>query len=118
MFRDNTPVICLGMWPLTADYMEEDYMSGLLPTLYSEDPQASTAALLADPARARKDLENLNRVFFMLETISLVEALRVVKKPRNAEAEFTYRLQNLERLSEPHQSLSQGIHFCALSAPK
>jgi hypothetical protein len=62
--------------------MEEDYMSGLLPTLYSEDPQASTAALLANPARARKDLENLQRVFFMPETISLVEAVRVVKKPR------------------------------------
>ena len=92
------------MWPLEAEYMDDNFMSGLLPTLYSEDPPVSEAALLADPIRARKDLESLNRVSFMPENISLDEALRVVKKPRSAEAEFTFKIQNLERLFDQPDS--------------
>ena len=72
------PSVLLGEWEVEADYLDDDFSSGLLPVLFAEDPDASKSGLLSDPDNARKDLERLNRVFFIPETISLEEGFRVV----------------------------------------
>ena len=113
VFRDNTPVVDLGSHPLKADYFDDDVLSGVLPTLYSDDPAISEAAILADPVRTRKDIESLNRSFFIPETISLVEAIKVVKRPRAGEADFPFKMRNLERLFDTSsaQPRAQGIYL-------
>jgi len=88
------------MWPLSAEYLDEEILSGLMPTLYSEEPATSEAALLADPIRAQKDVEALNRVFFIPEVVQLEEALKIVRKPRPGEADFAFKASNLERVFE------------------
>jgi hypothetical protein len=88
------------MWPLSAEYLDEEVLSGLLPTLYSEEPAASEAALLADPVRAQKDVEALNRVFFIPEVVQLEEALKIVRKPRPSDAYFAFKASNLDRIFE------------------
>ena len=113
MSRDNTPIVSLGIWPLEADYLDDDILSGVIPTLYSDEPSASEAAILADPVRAKKDIEGLNRNFFIPETISLEEALKVVKRPRAGEADFPFKMRNLERLLDTSalQPRGQGIIY-------
>ena len=102
-YRDNTPVVGLGMWSLEAEYFDNDVMSGVVPTLYSDDPEASERAILADQARAKKDLESLNRVFFVPETVTLDSAIKITKKPRLGDADYSFKTRNLERLQELSQ---------------
>jgi len=105
------------MWPLSAEYLDEEFLSGLMPTLYSEEPASSEAALLADPIRAQKDVEALNRVFFIPEVVQLEDALKIVRKPRPGEADFAFKASNLERVFElsaiqlREQGTSPFIHF-------
>jgi len=99
--RDNIPTITLGEWPLEADYIEDDVLSGIKPILFADDPKVSEAAILADPATALKDLDRLNRSFFIPETIELDDAYAIVRKPRLGEAEFYFKNRNLERLQSP-----------------
>ena len=101
MCRDNIPTITLGEWPLEADYIEDDVLSGIKPILFADDPKVSEAAILADPATALKDLDRLNRSFFIPETIELDDAYAIVRKPRLGEAEFYFKNRNLERLQSP-----------------
>jgi hypothetical protein len=101
LFRDNIPTVTLGSWPLEADYIEDDILSGVKPILFADDPKVSEAAILADPATALKDLDRLNRSFFIPETIELEAAYAVVRKPRLGEAEFYFKTKNLERLQSP-----------------
>ena len=110
MYRDNTPIVNLGVWPLDADYFDEDVLSGVLPTLYSDDPDKSEAAILADTDRARKDLECLNRNFLIPETVLLEEAIKVVKRPRAGDADFPFKSRNLERLYDDSAHQSRGIN--------
>ena len=88
------------MWSMESEYLDDDVLSGVLPTLYSDEPETSEQALLADQIRAKKDLESLNRVFFVPETVTLDMALKVVKKPRIGDADFSFKARNLERLQE------------------
>jgi hypothetical protein len=80
--RDNVPVIDLGQWPLEATLFEGDKTAGPVPTLFSEDPEASKAALEAGAVNAHKDYQRAAKCFLMPETINLDEACAVVKKPR------------------------------------
>jgi hypothetical protein len=36
--RDNIPCICLGQWDLSADYFEDEMLSGMIPVLFAENP--------------------------------------------------------------------------------
>jgi hypothetical protein len=53
--------VVLGEWELHADYFEDDFLSGVSPVLFANDPQASEAAIKANPEIAKKDLDRLNR---------------------------------------------------------
>jgi hypothetical protein len=44
--RDNIPTITLGEWPLEAEYIEDDVLSGIKPILFADDPKVSEAAIL------------------------------------------------------------------------
>jgi hypothetical protein len=76
-------------------------LSGVKPILFAEDQKVSEAAILADPATALKDLDHLNRCFFIPETIKLEDAYAIIRKPRLGEAEFFFKNRNLERLQSP-----------------
>jgi hypothetical protein len=92
--------VLLSQWELEADYFAQDFMSGIIPVLFAEDPKAAELAILADEYTAMKDLDRINRSFFIPETIDLEAAFKVVKKPRLGDAEYLFKTENLDRLFE------------------
>jgi len=115
MCRDNMPVILLASWDIEADMQDSDILSGVVPVLFSECPPASEAALRADQTTALKDIEALNRVYFIPELVDLDEAMKIVKKPRLGECDYVFKARNLERLLHPPtlQQSGQGTHnYC------
>ena len=91
----------LGEWELHADYFEDDFLSGVSPVLFANDPQASEAAIKANPEIAKKDLDRLNRCFFVPESVELDAALKIVKKARLGDVDYVFKRKNLDRLFEP-----------------
>jgi len=94
------PCVLLSQWELEADYFAQDFMSGIIPVLFAEDPKAAELAILADEYTAMKDLDRINRSFFIPESIDLEAAFKVVKKPRLGDAEYLFKTENLDRLFE------------------
>jgi len=88
--RDNIPCICLGQWDLSADYFEDEMLSGMIPVLFAENPSEAEKGLMKDLISARKDLDRINRAFFIPEAVDLENALKVIKKPRLGEAEYKF----------------------------
>ena len=76
------PVIDLGQWPLDTTMFEGENTAGPVPTVFSEDPEATRAALEANVVRAHTDLQRMAKCFFMPELLKMEEALAVLKKPR------------------------------------
>jgi ribosome-binding ATPase YchF (GTP1/OBG family) len=101
VFRDNVPCVLLGQWDLQADYFEDEVLSGVIPVLFAENPSEAEKGLLNDLVSARKDLDRINRAFFIPESVDLEMAFKIVKKPRLGEAEFSFKRRNLDRLFEP-----------------
>ena len=97
-FRDNVPVIILCTWDLEAEYLDEDYLSGLLPVLFADNVAAAEKSLLANKTATTRDLERLNRIFFVPETVGLEDALKIVKKARAGEGDYIFKNRNLDRL--------------------
>jgi hypothetical protein len=64
LFRDNIPVISLVEWPLEATMFDGDACTGLFPAIFSEDPEATAEALMANPT-AHKDLQRAAKTFFV-----------------------------------------------------
>jgi hypothetical protein len=93
--------VVLGEWELQADYFEDDFLSGVSPVLFANDPQASEAAIRANPEIAKKDLDRLNRCFFVPESVELDAALKTVKKARLGDVDYVFKRKNLDRLFEP-----------------
>jgi hypothetical protein len=108
VFRDNIPCICLGQWDLSADYFEDEMLSGMIPVLFAENPSEAEKGLLKDLISARKDLDRINKVFFIPESVDLETALKIVKKPRLGEAEYVFKERNLDRLFQPMR-IATGI---------
>ena len=100
----------LGEWELHADYFEDDFLSGVSPVLFANDPQASEAAIKANPEIAKKDLDRLNRCFFVPESVELEAALKIVKKARLGDVDYVFKRKNLDRLFEP-VSFNKGKFF-------
>ncbi len=94
------PCVMLAQWDIEADYFPHDLMSGVIPVLFAEDPKAAEMAILADEYTAKKDLDRINRSFFIPETIDLETAFKVVKKPRLGDADYLFKMENLDRLFE------------------
>ena len=59
--RDNIPSVQLQTWDLNANLYDGATTAGPVPTLFSDDQQATIDALVADPAQAHKDVVKINR---------------------------------------------------------
>ena len=81
-FSDNVPAILLDSRSLAANLFEGDVLAGLVPTLFADDPNAAEPAITSDAAKAHWDINKINKVFMVLENISLKEAVSLLKKPR------------------------------------
>jgi hypothetical protein len=46
LFRDNVPTICLAQWPMEATLWDGDLIAGPVPTLFTEEVEAGTKAIL------------------------------------------------------------------------
>jgi hypothetical protein len=57
LFRDNVPTIVLNQWEITADYLEDDLLDGVMPVLFADDVKAAEAAIYEAPLTAKRDLE-------------------------------------------------------------
>ena len=47
LYRDNVPTICLAQWPMDATLWDSDVIAGPVPTLFTEEVEAGTKAILA-----------------------------------------------------------------------
>ena len=81
-FSDNVPTIYINMWPLSATLFDGEIAGGAVPTLLASDEAAALDSISSDPAKAHWDVNKLNKVFFITESITLKEALALIKKPR------------------------------------
>jgi hypothetical protein len=50
LFRDNVPTIVLNQWEITADYLEDDLLDGVMPVLFADDVKAAEAAISEAPS--------------------------------------------------------------------
>jgi len=91
-------------------------LSGMIPVLFAENPSEAEKGLLKDLISARKDLDRINRAFFIPEAVDLETALKVVKKPRLGEAEYAFKERNLDRLFEPTRFPSGWIYIIYINS--
>jgi hypothetical protein len=96
--RDNIPTVILYEWNLKADYIDEEYLSGVLPVLFAANPTEAEAGIRANQAFAMKDVDRLNRMFFIPEGLDLEEAHKIVKKARLGDVDYVFKARNLERI--------------------
>jgi hypothetical protein len=61
MSRDNLPTVQLQTWELNANLYDGASTAGPVPTIFSDDQQATIDALVGDPAQAHKDVMKINR---------------------------------------------------------
>jgi hypothetical protein len=59
--RDNLPTVQLQTWELNANLYDGATTAGPVPTIFSDDQQATIDALVGDPAQAHKDVVKINR---------------------------------------------------------
>jgi hypothetical protein len=59
--RDNLPTVQLQTWELNANLYDGASTAGPVPTIFSDDQQATIDALVGDPAQAHKDVMKINR---------------------------------------------------------
>ncbi len=105
-------MIVLCQWKLDADYLDEDYMSGLMPILFVSDAESAERGLRENVTSIMKDLDRLNRIFFSPETVDLETAFAIVKKPRAGEADYVFKNRNLDRLFEAPLQREKGTDIC------
>jgi len=93
--------VVLAEWELKAEYFEEDFLYGISPVLFATDPKASEEGIRANTETVKKDLDRLNRIFFVPESVELNAALKIVKKARLGDVDYVFKRKNLDRLFEP-----------------
>ena len=76
------PTIHINTWPLSATLFDGEVAGGVVPVLFATDEAAALDSISSDLAKAHWDVNKLNKVFFILESINLKEALALIKKPR------------------------------------
>ena len=69
-------------WHLTGSLFDGEVAAGLVPTLFAIDPVATLAALKAEYIKAHADITKVNKVLSTHESVSVVEAISVLKKAR------------------------------------
>jgi len=100
MCSDNTPAVTLCSWDLEAEYLDDDYLTGTVPVLFAEDPVAAETAVRNNPDQLKKDLERLQKMFFLPESVDKLQAIKIIKKPRLGDSSYDWKEANLERLFE------------------
>jgi hypothetical protein len=70
-----------------------------MPVLFANDPKAAEEGMMDNIATARKDLDKINRAFFVPESLDIEEAAKVAKKPRLGDAEFLFKDWNFKVLA-------------------
>gem|GEM_PF-4185286 len=100
MFRDNIPCVTLCTWEMEADLYDDDIMSGIIPVLFAEKPEEADEALSRIPPTLRKDLEALQKPFFIPESITKEQAALIIKKPKLGDSDPVWKNRNLDRLFE------------------
>ena len=76
------PTIHINTWPLSATLFDGEVAGGVVPVLFATDEAAALDSITSDMAKAHWDVNKLNKVFFISESINLKEALALIKKPR------------------------------------
>jgi hypothetical protein len=71
----------------------------VMPVLFANDPKAAEEGMMDNLATARRDLDKLNRAFFVPESLDIEEAAKVAKKPRLGDAEFLFKDWNFKVLA-------------------
>ena len=69
-----------------------------MPVLFANDTKKAAAGIMGNLATARKDLDRINRVFFVPEHVDLEAARMVVRKPRLGDVHHAFKAKNLDRL--------------------
>ena len=82
IYSNNLPTVLIKSWPLEADLFDRDQLAGPVPSLYSDDPDASLAGITSDPLKSHWDLQKISKSFFMAETVTVAEAVTMLKNPR------------------------------------
>jgi hypothetical protein len=80
--RDRVPTILLEEWPLSCRLFDGEMVSGPVPTLFSDRPDAARLALESEPERACLDLAKIYRKFAIHEYIPASLGWATVLKPR------------------------------------
>ena len=76
------PTIHINTWPLSATLFDGEVAGGVVPVLFATDEAAALDSITSDLAKAHWDVNKLNKVFFISESINLKEVLALIKKPR------------------------------------
>ena len=69
LFRDNVPTICLAQWPMEATLWDGDLIAGPVPTLFTEEVEAGTKAILEvkfDKSKYSKQIINNSKEEFFI----------------------------------------------------
>jgi len=74
--------VCIASWSLKATMFDGEVVGGPVPLLFSPNPDAAKAALVADPAKAHKDIVKINRSLLAWEFVLLKDSAAIMKKPR------------------------------------
>ena len=61
-FRDNVPVMNIQTWPLEGALYEGEATAGLIPTYFSEDPEAAKEAIATNIPRSHKSIGSLENI--------------------------------------------------------
>jgi hypothetical protein len=69
-------------WDVTAMLLDGSELSGMMPTLFAENPAVAEVAFHADPGNGRRDVDRLNRSLFQAEVVDGEEAIQICRKPR------------------------------------
>jgi|688.fasta_scaffold187548_2 hypothetical protein len=95
-------------WDVTAMLLDGSDLSGMMPTLFAENPAAAEVAFHADPGNGRRDVDRLNRSLFQAEVVDGEEAIQICRKPRAGEAVYVFKQANIEALQNPPRPSAQA----------
>jgi hypothetical protein len=76
--RDRVPAVLLAEWNLACEMFDREVISGPVPTLFSDRPEA---ALVADPEKAFADLSKIPRKLVIHEYVPPSAGWGIVLKP-------------------------------------
>ena len=82
MCSDNIASVLVKTWDMDSTLFDGELLAGPVPTLFSENVEASNTSVLADPLKLHWDMMKICKCFIMYESMSVVEAQAYIKKPR------------------------------------